>query len=184
MFADLWIIWWKYPLYLQTNLATSLPPHSVISHKRITLLFPRVKINSGARTFQSCTPSPWSSIPLYGSLAPSTAVACPPSGVRPSSPPPLRKGCRRHSYGYVLPFCNSWTRHWYLGLFLGLCHWTVIWLSWDWVWSRREYGRYISLIDWSIDLLPSLLLTKKKLVAHFNTHSCGILKARLLRALS
>ena len=36
-------------------------------------------------------------------------------------------------------------------LFPRFCCWTLIWLSRHWVWLRRGYWRYRSLIDWLID---------------------------------
>ena len=43
------------------------------------------------------------------------------------------------------------TSHWWVWLFLGFCHWTLIWLSHHWAWPRQENWCYRSLIDWLID---------------------------------
>ena len=47
----------KQPAYLQFMLAASLLYRSPRSNKRTSLLVPRVKANTGARSFHSCAPS-------------------------------------------------------------------------------------------------------------------------------
>ena len=62
-FVDLRNASWK-TLYLHFMLATSLPYRSLRSNKRISLLVPRVKTNTGATALQSRAPSLWNKLPL------------------------------------------------------------------------------------------------------------------------
>ena len=52
----------KQPVYLHSLLATLLPSHSLRSNKGISLSVPRVKTNTGTRTFHSCAPSLWNNL--------------------------------------------------------------------------------------------------------------------------
>ena len=54
----------KQPAYLHSLLATPLPSRSLRSHKGITLSVPSVKTNARKRSFSSCAPSLWNSLPL------------------------------------------------------------------------------------------------------------------------
>ena len=64
----------KQPVYLHCMLGRSLPSHSLRSSKGIGLSLPRVKTNTGARAFQSCTPSLWNKPPLCVGSAISVAA--------------------------------------------------------------------------------------------------------------
>ena len=63
----------KQPVYLHSLLATPLPSRSLRSKKGITLSVPRVKTNGEKRSFSSCAPSLWNSLPL--SVRSSTSVS-------------------------------------------------------------------------------------------------------------
>ena len=60
-------------VYLRSLIAISLPSRSLRSNRGITLSIPRIKINTGARGFSSCSPSLWNNLPL--SLRSATSVA-------------------------------------------------------------------------------------------------------------
>ena len=62
-FVDLQNPAWKQPVYLHSMLAPSLSSCSLRSSKGISLSFPRVKTNTGARAFHSCAPSLWNNLP-------------------------------------------------------------------------------------------------------------------------
>ena len=42
-------------------------------------------------------------------------------------------------------------------LFPWVCCWTLIWLSRHWAWLRRAYWCYKSLIDWLIEIIPTVV---------------------------
>ena len=52
------------PVYLHSMLAASIPSRSLRSNNDNSLSVPRIKTNTGARTFHSCTPSLWNNLPL------------------------------------------------------------------------------------------------------------------------
>ena len=54
----------KQPVYPHSLLAAPLPSRSLRSNKGITLSVPRVKTNGWKRSFSSCAPSLWNSLPL------------------------------------------------------------------------------------------------------------------------
>ena len=54
----------KQPVYLHSMLAASIPSRSLRSNNDNSLSVPRVKTNTGARTFHSCAPSLWNNLPL------------------------------------------------------------------------------------------------------------------------
>ena len=54
----------KQPVYLHSMLATSLPSRSLRSNNDNSLSVPRVKTNTGARSFHSCAPSLWNNLLL------------------------------------------------------------------------------------------------------------------------
>ena len=61
------------PVYLRSTIATSLPSRSLRSNRGITLSVLRIRTNTGARAFSSCTPSLWNNLPL--SVRSATSVA-------------------------------------------------------------------------------------------------------------
>ena len=61
------------PVYLLSLIAISLPSRSLRSNRGMTLLVPRIKTNTGARTFSPCGPSLWNNLPL--SVRSATSVA-------------------------------------------------------------------------------------------------------------
>ena len=61
------------PVHLRSLIATSLPSRSLRSNRGITLSIPRIKTNTGARAFSSCSPSLWNNLPL--SVRSATSVA-------------------------------------------------------------------------------------------------------------
>ena len=92
LFADQQNSSWKNPVYVHSMLAPSLPSRLLISNKRITLLVPSVKTNTGARTFHSCVPSLWNNLIL--SVHTDTSVAT------------YRKRFRTHLFDLAFP---PWT---------------------------------------------------------------------------
>ena len=60
-------------VYLRSLIAISLPSRSLRSNREIILSIPRIKTNTVARAFSSCTPSLWNSLPL--SVRSATTVA-------------------------------------------------------------------------------------------------------------
>ena len=64
----------KQPAYFHCILAASLPSRSLRSNKRISLLVPRVKANTGTRAFHFRAPSLWNNLPLSVRLAFSVAT--------------------------------------------------------------------------------------------------------------
>ena len=69
----------KQPVYLHYMLAASIPSCSLRSSNDNSLSVPSIKANTGARTFHSCTPSPWNNFPLSVHSASSVIImpACP-----------------------------------------------------------------------------------------------------------
>ena len=65
----------KQPVYLHSMLAPSLPSRSLRSSKGISLSAPRVKTNTGARSFHSCAPSLRNNLPLSVHSAISAATS-------------------------------------------------------------------------------------------------------------
>ena len=61
------------PVYLRSLIAISLPSRSLRSNRGITLMVPRIRTNTGARAFSSCTPSLWNNLPP--SVRSATSVA-------------------------------------------------------------------------------------------------------------
>ena len=64
----------KQPVYLHSMLAVSIPSRSLISNNDNSLSVPRVKTNTGARSFHSCAPSLWNNLPLSVRSASSVAT--------------------------------------------------------------------------------------------------------------
>ena len=64
----------KQPVYLHSMLAASIPSRSLRSNNDNSLSVPRVKTNTGARAFHSCTPSLWNNLPLSVCSANSVAT--------------------------------------------------------------------------------------------------------------
>ena len=62
------------PVYLRSLIAISLPSRSLRSNREITLSIPRIKTNTGARAFSSCTPSLWNNRPLTARSTTSVAT--------------------------------------------------------------------------------------------------------------
>ena len=62
------------PVYLRSLIAISFPSRSLRSNRGITLSIPKIKTNTGARTFSSCAPSLWSNLPLSVRSATSAAT--------------------------------------------------------------------------------------------------------------
>ena len=52
------------PVYLRSLIATSLPSRSLRSNRGITLSVPRIRTNTGTKSFSSCAPSLWNNLPL------------------------------------------------------------------------------------------------------------------------
>ena len=128
------------PVYLQSLIATSLPPCSLRSNRGITLSVPRIKTKTGARAFSSCALSLWSNLPL--SVRSATSVAT------------FRK--RLKTYLFDLAFPHRHVIEWLQQLRI----WTPIWLLRHWVWLCWGYWRYrnfISLIEWSPSLISARL---------------------------
>ena len=64
----------KQPVYLHSMLAESIPSRSLRSNNDNSLSVPRVKTNTGAKAFHSCTPSLWNNLPLSVRSASSVAT--------------------------------------------------------------------------------------------------------------
>ena len=86
------------PVYLRSLIAISLPSCSLRSNRGITLSIPRIKTNTGARAFSSCTLSLWNNLPL--SVRSATLVA---TFRRPSQNIPFRLGLPPVNTG--VPYC-------------------------------------------------------------------------------
>ena len=126
----------KQPVYLHSLLATSLPSRSLISNNDDSLSVPRVKTNTGARSFHSCAPSLWNNLPL--SVCSVISVAT------------FKKPLKTHLFDLAFsPDGLLMLR----SCFPRFCCWTMIRLSRHWAWLCRGYWRYRSLIDWLIHWL-------------------------------
>ena len=128
----------KQPVYLHSMLATSLPSQLLRSKKRITLLLPGVKTNTGGRAFHSCAPSLLNHL-LALRLATSTVF--------------FRKCLKTHLFDLAFPQQTPALRtaHWCYGTALSIllsCHWGFL---------RCGCWCYRNLIDWLIDWLIDLL---------------------------
>ena len=64
----------KQPVYLHSTLAASIPSRSLRLKNDNSLSVPRVKTNTGARAFHSCSPSVWNNLPLSVHSASSVAT--------------------------------------------------------------------------------------------------------------
>ena len=128
------------PFYLRSMLAPSLPCRSLRSNKDNSLSVPRVKANTGTRTFHSCASSLCSNLQLSVISAVLVATfkntyhdSCLWLGLSPTNT----------SMPDGLLMLQK--------LFLRFYCWTPIWLPGHWVWLCWGYWRYRKVIDWLID---------------------------------